>query len=126
MTICGPCTRCEYYIDVMFGKKYELEELCEYFDGSGCMIHKHRPLCCRVYPFDFLFSENKVLMFVDERCPKYVSFLEDKTFRRKLSKYIKRINGKNWDRLPLLADKYVGEMLIAPRKPKANLPRYSV
>jgi Fe-S-cluster containining protein len=125
MTICGSCTLCEYYIDVMFGKKYKLDELCEYFDGIGCMIHKHRPLCCRVYPFDFLFLENKVLLFVDKKCPEYLSFLEDKTFRRKVSKYVKRINGKSWNKLPLIADAYVGEMIIPPRRPKANQLRYS-
>jgi len=107
MTICGSCTLCEYCIDIVNGRKYKTEELCEYFNGFGCMIYKFRPPCCRIYPFDFLFLKGEVLVFVDNRCPKHRHFVKNKTYKNELVRLLKTVHFEQWNHQPLIANKYV-------------------
>jgi Fe-S-cluster containining protein len=66
---------------------------CIFYKKKHCVIHKDRPLDCRLYPLKIKFRNNKIFLGISLGC-KYISSKnkkeKEKTYER-IKKYIKQI-----------------------------------
>lgn len=65
--------------NVCFIKRKE-SGYCSCFDvkTGKCRIYINRPLCCRLYPIDFMKIDNQIWWVVHSECPIYIRYNENR------------------------------------------------
>ena len=92
---------CDFFIDTQDGwfQLKNREGHCVFHNGVKCLIYKHRPEGCQLYPI--IFDKESNCAILDEECPYRNKFLITMNSRKKLFRLVSNIESERFHRMSL-------------------------
>jgi Fe-S-cluster containining protein len=92
---------CDFFVDIHDGW-FQLKNRdghCVFHNGMKCLIYKHRPKGCQLYPI--IFDKENNCAILDEECPYRTKFLITMSSRKKLFDLVSIIESERFQRTGL-------------------------